>query len=83
MRKVKRREDHLRDQLVRWGKETMLKTPHCPKGMQFVNTDFLIDAHDLGKFEDKLKTYLEDEQDRRQTDLQARMAVDLEEQGKK
>jgi len=61
----------------------MLKTPHCPKGMQFVNTDFLIDAHDLGKFEDKLKTYLEDEQDKGQTDLQARITVDLEEQGKK
>ena len=41
------------------------KTPHCPKGMQFVNADYLVDAHELSRTEEKIRTLLETEQDQR------------------
>ena len=63
--KQQRRGEYLRDQVTRWGKEMMPKTPHCPKGMQFVNTDFLVDAHELGRLEENIRRLLESEQDQR------------------
>jgi len=48
------RKMFMRDQVSKWGEITFVKNPHAPKGMQFVNADFLIDAHELSRAEDKI-----------------------------
>lgn len=58
----------------------MPKTPHCPKGMQFVNADYLVDAHELNRAEEKIRTLFETEQDQRQTEVLEKIDRDIRRQ---